>query len=109
MGDVGGLMVERQTNPPRTALPSRPSPGTIMAMDSRRLKLSQIAQLQAAIGKQLTYVNKVCTRMKDLEFPADDPVQREAMRAEAALQNLFDVVQRLRQLGRRTRGQPPWE
>jgi hypothetical protein len=36
-----------------------------MAMDSRRLKLSQVAQLQATIGKQLAYVNKICVRMKE--------------------------------------------
>jgi hypothetical protein len=78
-------------------------------MDSRRLKSSQVAQLQATIGKQLGYVNKVCARMRELGFLVDDPVYREALRAESALQALFDVTRRLRQQGRRRRGQPPWE
>ena len=75
-------------------------------MDSRRLKLQQVAQLQAAIGKQLQYVNRLCERMEKLGFPSDDPLNREAMRARKALRELDDTARRLCRQARRMRGQP---
>ena len=75
-------------------------------MDSRRLKLQQVAQLQAAIDKQLRYVSRLCERMEKLDFPPDDPLNREALRARKAIRELDDTARRLCRQARCMRGQP---
>ena len=61
-------------------------------MDSSHLKPEQVARLQATLGKQLRYLNRLCARMQRLSFPLDDPLCQPAHRARDAMQDLYTAA-----------------
>jgi hypothetical protein len=58
-------------------------------MDSRQLKAEQIDRLAAVLGRQLRYLNRLCTRMQRLSFPEDDRLSKRAIAARNAMQALY--------------------
>lgn len=58
-------------------------------MDSRDLSIEQVKRLHDLVGRQLRFLNRLCERMDQLQFPPDDPLYRAALTARHATQGLF--------------------
>lgn len=69
-------------------------------MDSRKLEAQQVERLAAVLGRQLRYLNRLCTRMQRLSFPVEDPLATRAIAARNAMQALYAETL--------TSGQPSW-
>jgi hypothetical protein len=67
-------------------------------MDSQNLTRWQVRHLCADLADMVRYLNALCGKLQQLRFPENDPIDRHARAARAALQNLFDAA--------RTAGQP---
>jgi hypothetical protein len=61
-------------------------------VDSSNLKPAQLERLQAALRRQLAYLNKLCGRIQKLPWPIDDPLGRAMMRARDAVQELYTAT-----------------
>lgn len=58
------------------------------AVTSEQLTIEQLRQLQAILRRYLRFLNRLLRRMEQLGFPGDDPLYRQAYRAQAELQSL---------------------
>lgn len=61
-------------------------------MNRARLHRDQLFRLQMSVSPILRYLNRLCSRIAALEFPADDPLRLAAVRARDAVQALYEAA-----------------
>ncbi len=61
-------------------------------MDCTDLTREQGAKLMRLLGRQLRTLNRLCERMNRRGFPPDDPLNRAALAARNAVQDLHTVA-----------------
>lgn len=61
-------------------------------VNSSDLQPEQAARLVESIRRQLVYHNNLCARIQSLQWPVDDPVNRAALVARNALQDLLTAA-----------------
>jgi hypothetical protein len=79
-------------------------------VSSEQLTLEQLRQLQAILRRYLRFLNRLLRRMEQLGFAGDDPLYRQAYRAQAELQSLGMEVHYLAcqgGVGKSSTGVPP--
>ena len=57
-------------------------------MDSKRLKTWQAKKMHDRLRPTLGYLSRLVQRMEQTRFPADDPLYRDALLAQAEMQGL---------------------
>lgn len=61
-------------------------------MNCKDLTPQQAERLKTVVARELRFLNRLCARMQQLQFPLDDPVWLAASAARNAVQDLHTAA-----------------